>query len=46
MELPLCEIKDKYEKLEGGKKLIADILKSRGLCCVPGALVDNAIVKC
>ena len=28
VELPLCLIKERYEKLPGGKELIADILKS------------------
>ncbi|CAE7242808.1 NaCP60E, partial [Symbiodinium pilosum] len=29
VELPLCLIKERYEKLPGGKELIADILKSQ-----------------
>ena len=32
-ELPLCIIKERYDKVEGGKKFIAELLQSGCLNC-------------
>ena len=46
VELPLCEIKEKYEKLPGGKEFVADIVASAFLrltciSCSPTACCNS-----